>query len=582
MYRSIPTAIYPPQTMAIQIWQPGDKIKNDRFEITQILGEGGFGITYLAKDKKRNQQVVIKTPNEYLQRQSDFEEEQDKFIDEGFKLRGFKHPYIIKVYEQIKIGDIRGLVMEYIPGQNLKDYVCTRGRLNETEALLYIDQIAQALDCVHQENVFHRDVHPENIMKRQDRDEVVLIDFGIAKEFFDTTFSVSNSHGREIYKPVEQYDRKGRFGAYTDIYALAATSYYLLAGSSPLFKSNWRKENRHNEDGIKGEEFLWGKLVKIEVSEKTQAAIKAGMGIEPSERPQTVTEFRNLLGLLRPVVNLPPHIINGFTEKLGEEIKIEMVDIPSGEFWMGSSDEEFSYFLNSAKKDLKWSDKQVEDFLKVYDERPRHLVAIKAGYMSKHQITQVQYEYIMGNNPSSFSGSKYLPVDSISWDDAIEFCQKLSKKVDKNYTLPTESQWEYACRAGTYTPFYFDSSISPKMANYNCNYIYANQSQEEYPYRRETTPVGNFQQPNRFGLHDMHGNLREWCLDSWHKNYDGAPLDGSAWINVDDKQYMQERLLRGGSWSNAPRDCRSAYRYKNKASFRHNCNGFRIWLSTND
>jgi hypothetical protein len=284
--------------MAIQIWQPGDKINNDRFHILKHLKPGGFGITYLVEDTIKKQQVVIKTLNAGLWNGADFEEEQEKFIEEGFKLRGFNHSHIVKAYKQIKIDNLRCLVMEYIHGQDLNDYVEKKGRLNEIEALLYIDQISQALDCVHQENIFHRDVHPGNIMKRQDRDEVVLIDFGIAREFFDTTCSVSNIHGRHIYKPVEQYEKVGRFGAYTDIYSLTVTLYYLLIASDPLHKSIWRKDNRDTEYGIQAEEHMLERLAKVGVSPQTQVAIKAGMGIEPSERPQTITEFRELLGLV--------------------------------------------------------------------------------------------------------------------------------------------------------------------------------------------------------------------------------------------------------------------------------------------
>jgi eukaryotic-like serine/threonine-protein kinase len=290
--------------MAIQIWQPGDKIKDGRFEIIEKLKVGGFGIIYLAEDKKKNERVVIKTLNAHLQNQPNFKEEQEKFIDEGIKHRGFKHPHIVKIYERIRIGELSGFSMEYIPGQDLYNYVKEHGRLREEIALLYIDQIAQALDSIHQESTIHRDVHPGNIMKRQDLDRTVLIDFGIAKEFFDQTFSVSNNHGMEFYKPIEQYEKSGRFGAYTDIYSLSATLYYLLAGvtlgySANGCKSIMRKNFRDRGEGESIERVLWGAFVDIGVSEKTQAAIKAGMGIEPSERPQSITEFRTLLGLVK-------------------------------------------------------------------------------------------------------------------------------------------------------------------------------------------------------------------------------------------------------------------------------------------
>jgi serine/threonine protein kinase len=291
--------------MAIQIWQPGDKIKNDRFHILKQLGKGGFGITYLAEDTVKKQQIVIKTLNANQQGEADFAQKQENFVKEGFTLKTFNHPHIVKVYEPIQIGELWGLVMEYIPGQDLADYIIANGRLGEAEALNYIDQIAQALDCVHQQKFFHRDVKPHNIMLRQDRGEAVLIDFGIAKEFVDLeTIYLSNSLGTELYKPIEQYEKRGQFGAYTDIYALAVTLYHLLTGAapgggSPLYTSKARKDAQDKGWGANLDEHLWGELANVGVSERTQTAIKAGMEIEPSQRPQDMTEFRKLLGLVQ-------------------------------------------------------------------------------------------------------------------------------------------------------------------------------------------------------------------------------------------------------------------------------------------
>jgi tetratricopeptide (TPR) repeat protein len=300
--------------MAIQIWQAGDKIKNDRFEILKQLGKGGFGITYLAEDTVKKQQIVIKTLNANQQGEADFAQKQENFVKEGFTLKTFNHPHIVKVYEPIQIGELWGLVMEYIPGQDLADYIIANGRLGEAEALLYIDQIAQALNCVHQQKFFHRDVKPHNIMLRQDRGEAVLIDFGIAKEFVDLqTIYLSNSLGTELYKPIEQYEKRGQFGAYTDIYALTVTLYHLLTGAapgggSPLYTSKARKDAQDKGWGDKLDEYLWGELAKAGISGRTQAAIKVGMAIEPSQRPQNMTEFRKLLGLVRRNISIEAEI----------------------------------------------------------------------------------------------------------------------------------------------------------------------------------------------------------------------------------------------------------------------------------
>ncbi|KHG42439.1 hypothetical protein OA07_05195 [Aphanizomenon flos-aquae 2012/KM1/D3] len=157
----------------------------------------------------------------------------------------------------------------------------------------------------------------------------------------------------------------------------------------------------------------------------------------------------------------------------------------------------------------------------------------------------------MGNNPAYFKGNN-RPVEYVSWNNAVNFCQKLSQKTGKNYKLPSEAQWEYACRAGTTTPFYFGESITPDLVNYNGNYAYA--AAPKGQYRKQTTDVGTFP-PNAFGLYDMHGNVWEWCEDDWQENYINAPINGSALISRSSKN-----LLRGGSWGFNPGNCRSAYR----------------------
>ncbi|MDE5112439.1 MAG: formylglycine-generating enzyme family protein, partial [Trichodesmium sp. St7_bin2_1] len=139
------------------------------------------------------------------------------------------------------------------------------------------------------------------------------------------------------------------------------------------------------------------------------------------------------------------------------------------------------------------------------------------------------------------------------WYNATKFCQKLSQITGKKYSLPSESQWEYACRARTTTPFYFGETITSELVNYRGSSTYADAPKGEY--RGKTTNVGIFP-PNAFGLYDMHGNVWEWCADEWHDNYDGAPTDGSVWLDG----YKDRAPLRGGSWDFFPNDCRSAFR----------------------
>jgi formylglycine-generating enzyme required for sulfatase activity len=169
------------------------------------------------------------------------------------------------------------------------------------------------------------------------------------------------------------------------------------------------------------------------------------------------------------------------------------------------------------------------------------------------------------------------PVENVNWVDVMEFCHRLSQRTGRFYTLPSEAQWEYACRAGTTTPFHFGGTISPELANYDGNHAYADGPKGIY--RKQTTPVGMFS-ANAWGLHDMHGNVWEWCLDEWHDSYDGAPTDGRASVDAAEGQKSKEpakpKLLRGGSWSLKPGDCRSAVRTHARPDVANYDVGFRV------
>ncbi|GCA81980.1 SUMF1/EgtB/PvdO family nonheme iron enzyme [Microcystis aeruginosa] len=253
-----------------------------------------------------------------------------------------------------------------------------------------------------------------------------------------------------------------------------------------------------------------------------------------------------------------------FSEDLGNGITLEMLAIPGGTFLMGSPQDEKDSFG---------------------DERPQHEVNVPPFFIGKYPITQAQWRAIASRtdlkvkqdldfNPAYFKDrpdSDCRPVEQVNWYDAIEFCARLSKLTGREYRLPSEAEWEYACRAGTTTPFYFGETITGKFANYRASNTYADEPNGEY--RQQTTPVGQFP-PNAFGLYDMHGNVWEWCADTWHDNYDGAPRDGSVWTeNGDDNRSP----LRGGSWCRNPNDCRSASRNdSNRRDDSDGSDGFRV------
>ncbi|GBL13959.1 hercynine oxygenase [Microcystis aeruginosa NIES-1211] len=230
-----------------------------------------------------------------------------------------------------------------------------------------------------------------------------------------------------------------------------------------------------------------------------------------------------------------------FTENLPNGVTLEMVSLPAGQFLMGSPD----------------SDPDARNF-----EKPQHQVKVNSFAIGKYPVTQAQYQAVMGKNPSWFQNNPQNPVEKVSWNDAQAFCQKLSQITGKTYRLPTEAEWEYACRAGTTTRFYFGDDAS-QLGDYAW---YGGNSQNT------THPVGQ-KKPNAWGLYDMSGNVWEWCEDNWHDSYENAPTDGSAWL-TNDNDYQ---IVRGGSWLLIPYFCRSANRNWSYPDFDSlNGDGFRV------
>jgi formylglycine-generating enzyme required for sulfatase activity len=217
----------------------------------------------------------------------------------------------------------------------------------------------------------------------------------------------------------------------------------------------------------------------------------------------------------------------------------EMVVIPAGRFVMGSAPSEEG---------------------RLDHERPQHFVTIAESFaLGRYSVTFDEHDEFAattGQEPAGDEGwgRGRRPVINVSWGDAQAYVAWLSKRTGATYRLPSEAEWEYACRAGTTTPFHFGPTISTDEANYDGNNTYG--AGRKGADREQTLPVGSFP-ANDFGLHDMHGNVWEWCADVWHESYDGAPLDGSAWLEGGDQG---RRVLRGGSWNSNPRFLRSATR----------------------
>ena len=335
---------------------------------------------------------------------------------------------------------------------------------------------------------------------------------------------------------------------------------------------------------------------------------------------------RRLLGLLpgqeKWVIKQRQGKAEGIIEQLGEGISLELMEIPGGTFWMGTDDEEIERLVK--KFGGEWFRR----------ESPQHQVNIEPFYMGCYPITQGQWKAIasrkdlqvnpdinLDSEPSEFKDDPLQPplqegerektrwdrpVEQVNWYEAKEFCDRLSKLTGKEYRLPTEAEWEYACRAVIndpssveskditqaewnqkyQQPFHFGDTITADLANYDANYTYEDEPKGEY--REQTTPVGYFGVANAFGLYDMQGNVLEWCEDDYHENYKGAPNDVTAWLksqflNLDNQSYSQEnddnkpnKVIRGGSWNYDPDVCRCAYRLNFNPRDDLNNVGFRV------
>ncbi|MBE9112494.1 SUMF1/EgtB/PvdO family nonheme iron enzyme [Nodosilinea sp. LEGE 07298] len=250
--------------------------------------------------------------------------------------------------------------------------------------------------------------------------------------------------------------------------------------------------------------------------------------------------------------------VQGYRERLTDDLSIEMMQIPAGRFVMGSPEDEPERQSN---------------------EGPQHEVRVPEFFMGKYPVTQAEWRWVaetlpqvnreLKPDPSEFKGYR-RPVDLVSWDEAVEFCDRLGLYTGRTYRLPSEAEWEYACRGGTTTPFHFGETITTELVNYdgkddlNGSWSGSYGRGPKGDYRGETVPVDHFGVTNTFGLCDMHGSVWEWCLDHYHDDYEGAPTDGTAW--TDEGVTNESRVRRGGSWGVCPGMCRSSYRHVPRGS----------------
>ncbi|KZL49379.1 serine/threonine protein kinase [Nodularia spumigena CENA596] len=583
------------------------KFLRNRYRVLRLLGEGGFSRTYATEDVDRlNAPCVIKQFFPSFQGTIQRNKAAEFFREEAFRLYelGENHTQIPRLLAYFEQGSSLYLVQEFIEGKTLLQEVRQKP-FTEEQIYQLLTDLLPVLQFVHAAKVIHRDIKPENIIRRDSDGKPVLIDFGGAKQVTQTTLARQATVIYTIgYAPSEQMAGFPCHGS--DLYALGVTCVRLLTQCLPV-QNTYGEINDPLYDAMNGN-WLWQEELQkkgITISEELSRILNKLLKHLASERYQTATEVINDLKSLKKsgfepkivdisvpkLIKLPPlpnkvtsplppletfefevvtvdtagREVNRdfptakfFAEKLSQTVTLEMVSIPGGSFMMGSPE-----FEGDA------------------DERPQHEVILKPFFMGKYPITQAQWKAVaalpqvkqpLNPYPSKFKGHN-RPVENVSWYEAIEFCARLWEKTGREYRLPSESEWEYACRAGTTTSFHFGEMITTNLVNCSSD-TYGMDVKSKY--RKETTDVGSFQVANAFGLYDMHGLVWEWCADTWHNNYHGAPSDGSAWEVGGD---FYRRLLRGGSWSFSAELCRSASRSWNESDGGLRICGFRVVFS---
>lgn len=523
--------------------QADGSVLQNRYRILRTLSDkGGMGVVYQAEDQRLGSTVVVKETR-YLQMKPEVRDLMLKaFFREARLLANLQHPALPRVTDYFVEGDGHFLVMEFIRGKDLEELLAERGTAFPVDDVLrWADRLLEALEYLHghDEPIIHRDIKPANLTLTP-RGDIMLLDFGLAKGAAGGLQAASSVFGyTKQYASWEQIKGKGT-DARSDLFSLGATLYHLLTGKRPPDAAERVSEVAiGSSDPLKTAADL-NRSVPADVS----TAIFCAMALKPDERPASAVLMRQALRMrsisVAPTVpdelalSARPKTIESFTDEL-DGIKLEMIYIPSGKFTMGSKMKE--------------------------SEKPPHGVVVPAFYIGKFQITQAQWKAVMGSNPSHFKGDDNLPVENVSWNNAKEFCQKLGQLTGNAYRLPSEAEWEYACRAGTIGDY---AGNLEEMAWYSKN----SGSKPHAVGRKE---------PNAFGLHDMHGNVWEWCEDVWHVNYQGAPTDGSAWIESGNQGL---RIVRGGSWYYDAGRCRSGFRQHHLPGSRHYSFGFRVVMST--
>ena len=581
----------------MQTLQQGSLLQGGRYKILSTLGQGGFGITYLALQSGLERKVAIK---EFFMKDLCNRDEatshvsvgstgsinlvdrfRAKFLKEARNIAQLNHPNIVGIIDVFEENGTAYYVMEYAEGGSLADKLKVQGSIPEAEAVRYIQQIADALKYIHQQKMNHLDIKPANIMLLK-TGSVILIDFGLSKQYDVTTGDQTSTTPvgiSEGYAPMEQYrpGGVGEFSPETDVYSLGATLFKLLTGITPPTALDVY------EEGVPTKE-----LENRKISQQTIDIICRAMEGRKKDRMKDVSAF--IEGLANPDKQSPQVLIQPQTAVKEDEVtvvlaesqeNIESVVVEDKHPDQSSKGQEDSHAeaevrtfnVNDVSFDMVLvkggtftmgnTDKGVISgiFSFLDNDRPAHNVTLTQDYyIGKTQVTQNLWRAVMGNNPSYFKGDN-RPVESVSWNDCQEFLSKLNEMTGLDFRLPTEAEWEYAARGGNRSRGYKYSGSDNigSVAWYDGN------------SNSTTHPVAG-KQSNELGIYDMSGNVWEWCGDRY------GSYSSSSQTNPKGAASGNARVYRGGSWDDDPGCCRPANRDYYAPDFRSDCIGFRLAL----
>ncbi len=594
------------------------------YHLVRKLGQGGMGAVYEARHTKLDKTFALKVlPPEFASSVTKL----TRFEREMKAVGKLDHPNIIKATNADEFNGTHYLVMEFVEGIDLADLVKERGVLAVRDACKVIRQAALGLQHAHEHGLVHRDIKPSNLFLTKSG-QVKLLDLGLARldggdDVNSGLTTLGQMLGTPDYMAPEQWDDTRSVDARADLYALGCTLCYLLTGKAP-FDTGQPRSFLHlmkvHSDAPPPDltvlrpsvpadlNVLFQRLLAKRPEDRFATAAEVAAKLEPffrradTTRPQHVVPAHDL----SLVLNAPP-IVTTPRKYSSPSCEMEFAMVPAGKFNMGSS-------ADDVRDALQADSTSISESLK--DEQPQHPVWItQAFYMGVYEVTQIEFQSVLGRNPSSFSptgsGSESVfvlntcqfPVECVTWFDAIEFCNKLSEadglapyylqtdirrgsgqSIENalvtisggiGYRLPTEAEWEYACRANTTTPFHFGRVLNGDKANVNGNCPFGTTTRG--PYQGRTTAVDDATYPqNAFGLVQMHGNVWEWCEDVYDE-WAYAECSQTTWkadpLVTSDAEY---RVLRGGSWGNFARNARSASRGRFTPNSRYSLIGFRV------